>query len=263
MKRYRVFICTDLEGPAGVNLWSQTRETGPAKEQAMHLLTQELNAAVEGILNAEPNCEITVIDGHGSGGLLYEEVHESVRVLMKGVLDQSLWEVFPPEQFDAFMFVGQHAMAGVPNAPLNHTFSSRTIEYYKLNGQFVGEIGMHAARFGEAGVPTIFLSGDDKACAEAQAIIPQIVTVETKVGTGVQSAIHLSAVESRRRTREGARRAIQQAKSIAPYRVQAPYTLEIRVLEGVSLEYYLENGRFTQLDERTVTRTANTFKELV
>lgn len=263
MNRYRILICTDLEGPAGVNLWSQTREEGPAKRHAMHLLTQELNAAVEGILEADPECEILVTDGHGSGGLLYEEVHESVRVLMKGILDIPLWEVFSPEKFDAFMFVGQHAMAGVPNAPLNHTFSSRTIEYYKLNGELIGETGMHAARFGEAGVPTIFLSGDDKSCEEVQAIIPGIVTVETKVGTGVQSAIHLSAPESRRRTREGARRAIQQARSIQPYRVQAPYCLEIRVLEGVSLEYYLKDGRFTKLDERTVTRTANTFRELI
>lgn len=252
MKSYRIFICTDLEGPAGVNLWSQTREgDGEAKLQAMHLLTQELNAAVEGILEAAPGAEIVAIDGHGDGGLLYEEVHPAVRVMMKGVPDRPLWQNFNLRDYDCLMLVGQHAMEGTPNAPLCHTFSSRVIEHYKLNGQLIGETGMHAARFGEVGVPFVFLSGDDKACREAEALVPQVITVETKVGLGVQSAIHLSAVESRKRTREGARLAIERIKNIPAYRVPGPYEVEVRLKEGVSADNFVKSGKYSRVDDRT------------
>jgi len=40
----RYFLLTDLEGPAGVDAWAQTREgEGPAKTGAMRLLTGEVN----------------------------------------------------------------------------------------------------------------------------------------------------------------------------------------------------------------------------
>jgi D-aminopeptidase len=45
---------TDLEGPAGVNRWIQTREgETPEKAAAMRLLTAEVNAAIKGIHEAD------------------------------------------------------------------------------------------------------------------------------------------------------------------------------------------------------------------
>jgi hypothetical protein len=49
-----------------------------------------------------------------------------------------------------------------------------------LNGCPIGEIGCLAAIAGAMEVPTVFLSGDDKACAKAAALNPQMVTVATK-----------------------------------------------------------------------------------
>ena len=48
------YILTDLEGPAMISRFSQTREDGPQKQAAMKLLTWEINAAVDGILEVEP-----------------------------------------------------------------------------------------------------------------------------------------------------------------------------------------------------------------
>ncbi|MSR65233.1 MAG: hypothetical protein EXS18_05565 [Verrucomicrobiae bacterium] len=51
----KFYILTDLEGPAGVSLWSQTREASNVNKLfAMDLLTEEVNAAVEGILDVHP-----------------------------------------------------------------------------------------------------------------------------------------------------------------------------------------------------------------
>ena len=88
-------------------------------------------------------------------------------------------------------------MAGTPNAPLSHTYSSRSIEYYKINGLLVGEFGCRAAMAGELDVPTVFISGDDKAVAEAKQLIPNIYAVETKQGLGQELALHLSPQKSR------------------------------------------------------------------
>lgn len=255
----KIFILTDLEGAAGVNRWVQTRDgETPEKHAAMRLLTQEVNAAIDGILDVAPGSEIVVLDGHGAGGLVFEELHREAQVMMRGVhSDKSLGI---DDSFDALMFVGQHAMAGVPDAPLCHTFSSRTIEYYRLNGALIGETGFYAARFGELGIPTIFLAGDDKACLEASAIIPGIVTVETKRGMGVEMALHLSAERSREAIRAGAAVAINKRETIEPYQLQPPYELEIGVLEGVDIAPMLKQGEC--IGERAVLYRADRIADL-
>ncbi|MGH8793702.1 MAG: DUF993 family protein, partial [Stackebrandtia sp.] len=98
--------------------------------------------------------------------------------------------------YDALLFVGQHAMAGTFHAPLAHTYSSRTIAYYRLNGVFIGEFGARAIIAGNAGVPTIYLSGDDKALLEAKMWVPEIHGAVTKLGRGLNKADHLSSEES-------------------------------------------------------------------
>ena len=256
----RVHIITDLEGAAMVFRFDQTRvsEPTPAKLEAMRLLTAEVTACVDGILDFDPRADVVVWDGHGSGGILYEQFHDRARLLPHRNtpapygLDAT---------FDALFFVGQHAMAGTPGAPLAHTYSSRTVEYYKLNGQPIGEFGVRAYMAGTLfGVPAAFLSGDDKAVAEAQALVPRLVGVATKQGTGLESALSLGPGEARRLIRRGARRACKRvaAGTVAPVRLDAPYTWEVRVLEGqeAALDGYLRRPGAERVDERTaVIRT--------
>jgi len=243
---------TDLEGPAGVNRWLQTREgETPEKARAMRLLTAEVNAAIVGIHEADPDAEVIVYDGHGTGGIVYEELCPDARVILHG-RDMKL-PCGLDRTFDALFFVGQHAMTGTPDAPLCHSYSSRRVEYYKLNDRPIGEIGCLAAIAGAMGVPTVFLSGDDKACAEAAALNPQMVTVATKQGLGIELALHLSATRAREAIRAGAARAVQLIPTIKPITIEPPYELEIRVQEGCSIESYLQSG-MQQLDERSVIR---------
>lgn len=246
----KLYIMTDLEGAAGVNRWVQTREGETIeKAAAMRLLTHEVNAAVQGILDAEPNADIVVWDGHGSGGLVFDELHPRARVVRHGqgmgaphCLDGS---------FDALFFIGQHAMAGTPSAPLCHTYSSRTVEHYMLNGMLVGEIGCLTAMAGALGVPAVFLSGDDKACAEAKALVPDMVTVATKVGLGLELALHLSAEASRQAIRVGASQAAGLIGRIPSLKMTGPFELLIRVKEGCSIETYLNAG-MERVDQQTV-----------
>jgi D-amino peptidase len=238
--RVRHFLLTDLEGVAGVWRWEQTREEGPAKEAAMRLLTGEVNAVARGILEVDPDGEIAVWDGHGTGGLVYELLHPRLVYLPGQVpLLRAL-----ARGADALYFVGQHAMAGTPDAPLCHTYSSRAVAEYRLNGVPVGEFGCRAALAGELGIPTVFLSGDDKAVAEARAAVPDLVTVVTKEGLGLEAAAHLTHAEACRRLARGAAEAARAARAgaIAPYRVPPPYALRVELLPGQDARGLLARG---------------------
>jgi D-amino peptidase len=155
----RIYIITDLEGPAGVESFKQTREDGPLREEARGWLTEEVNATVSGILDAAPDAVVDVWDGHGSGGILKGNLHPQAHYLRA----ENPRKALVPGAYDAVYFVGQHAMAGTPFAPLAHTYSSRSIAYFRLNGMFTGELGARTALAGARGIPVIFISGDDKA----------------------------------------------------------------------------------------------------
>jgi len=235
----RHFLLTDLEGPAGIDSWAQTREgEGPAKTAAMRLLTGEVNAVLEGILQADPAAEVIVWDGHGAGGILPDRLHPRATYLPRPTpLRDPL-----ADRIGALYFVGQHAMAATPDAPLCHTHSSRSVAEYRLNDRPAGEFGCRAALAGELGVPAVFIGGDDKAVAEARALIPRIVGVATKVGRGIEAADHLEHGQSCALLRAGAAQAAALAREIPPLRLPPPYTLRIEMLPGHGIGGHLSRG---------------------
>jgi len=222
----RHFVLTDLEGVAGIDSFARTRSSGsrdPAP--AMDQLAREVNACIEGIRSADPDAEITVWDGHGPGGLREEDVRGGTYV-REG---QPYYDL---DGFDSQFFVGQHAMAGTAFAPLAHTYSSTSVEYYRLNGTFIGEFGCRALVAGRQGVPTVFLSGDDKACHEAQLFAPEIETVATKFGEGREAARHKDGDVAVREVRAGAERATRRIPEVPPLSaIEPPYGLVVRYRE--------------------------------
>lgn len=226
----QLLVITDLEGVVGVDSFRQTR-TGreERKRTAMDQLAREVNACIEGIHSSAPDAAVDVWDGHGSGGLREGDLEDG-RYLSEGR------PYFRLEGYDAMLFVGQHAMAGTPNAPLCHTYSSLAVDYYKLNGTFVGEFACRALIAGQQGVPTVFLSGDDKATLEAQQFVPEIETVATKRGTGRESAHHRDRTVVHDVIRDAAATAIDRMDEIPPYTdIEPPYSLEIRYYDPANV----------------------------
>lgn len=255
----KAFLITDLEGVAGVQRWTQTRERGPQYEQATRLLTAEVNAAVDGILDAEPDADVIVWDGHGGGGIDVERLHAQARFIPRGPISPPY---FLDESVDALFFVGQHAMAGTPDAPLSHTYSSKTIEYYKLNGVSMGEFGCRAALAGSLGIPTVFISGDDKAVAEARALVPGIYGAVVKLGRGIETAIHLSPQRACQLIRETAARATENAAGIPPLVLAPPYEQEIRLLCNIDVQPYRGRPGAEQVDDRTFVLRSDSMLDL-
>jgi len=109
------------------------------------------------------------------------------------LLRETLSGVLP---VDALAFIGQHAMEG-SGGTLSHTYSSRRISGYSLNGRAIGEFGLRALyAWALARIPTVFISGDDIACREAQSLVPGIICVQVKTSLGITAACHLDHEES-------------------------------------------------------------------
>lgn len=258
----KIYILTDLEGAAGISRWNQVRRPEAddrSVDLARRLLTAEVNAAADGILEASPKAEIVVWDGHGDGGIDYPELHARVQLIPRG------GPIGPPyyldSSYDALFFVGQHAMAGTEGAPLAHTYDSRAVEHFKINGIRVGELGARAMMAGSLGVATCFVAGDDKAVAEARALIPNIRGAVVKWGLGIELARHLSPTAAQEVIRREAAQAVRDIPHIRPLVVRPPFEQEIRVKSGVPIEDYLRRGA-ERRDDRTVILRSNDMREL-
>src|SRR5687767_10467740 len=74
-KTMKVFMVTDMEGVAGIiSFTQQSYPDGKYYEEAKKLETAEVNAAVDGLLDAGVT-DILVWDGHGAGGISFEDLH--------------------------------------------------------------------------------------------------------------------------------------------------------------------------------------------
>jgi D-amino peptidase len=261
----KVFMVTDMEGVAGiVSFTDQAYPTGKYYEAGKKLVTGEVNAAVEGLVAAGVD-DVLVWDGHGAGALLFEELHPAARLLhgrmfnFTSVLREGLRDC------DAGVMIGQHAMAGVATGNMNHTQNSQTIDYYKLNGRPIGEIGQFALFCGGFGIPLIFLSGDDAACAEAKDLIPNIGAVSVKQGVGRCAAISLPMGEARRRIREGITDAVkrQATQPVKPVQWPGPYVLEMRFFHTDDADARAAQPGATRIDAQTVSFVSAAVQDVV
>ena len=77
----KIALMTDLEGTAGVTSFSQeTYPEGRDHILARRLAMAEVNAAVDGFLEAGAE-DVLIIDGHGPGGLWFEDMHPEASML--------------------------------------------------------------------------------------------------------------------------------------------------------------------------------------
>ena len=254
-----IFILCDLEGTAGVvDFHTQTYDNSRYNEQAKYLATLEINALIDGALEGGAE-EVIVLDGHGTGGLNIEHIHYEARVLFGRPL-APVWAL--GLDFAAMFLYGHHAMDNTPNGVLCHSWSSRSIANCWLNDQLIGEIGFNIAGAGEAGVPTVFVSGDLAAVEEARTYVPDIEGVVVKEGLSRTAALTLSPAKARDRIRDGARTAMSRIPEIASFTIPGPYTFVTEYQDSASADSKAACPGVERVDTRTVRVTGDTIAEI-
>jgi len=233
----RIFIMTDMEGVAGISdfeNWCTPKSR--YYEDGKLLLTNEVNAAIEGFFSAGAT-EIVVADGHGYGGINILALDRRARY-QRGFIG---YPVGMEDDFQALAYIGQHPKAGTSHGHICHTGDFNVIDY-SVNGVSIGEFGQGVLCAQELGVVPIFGAGDEAFCAEAKALVPGIGTVAVKrgltPGEGREAdydayarrnlaAVHIQPQEARRLIREGAesalRRFLSDPASFHPTELRAPY----------------------------------------
>jgi D-amino peptidase len=224
----RVLIVTDLEGAGGVNNADEQLLPGQRRYlESKHILTGEVNAAVEGALSAGAT-EVVIWDGHdGSRTLSIDEIDARAKLIQGRPTPATYY--LSEKLYDGILFVGQHAMAGAKSAVLAHS-QSFAVKRITLNGKEVGEIGQVAAIAGHFDIPVVMLAGDQAACSELMDLQPRAFTVAVKHLIGPASTLSLSHEEAKRQIQQAAKQAVLHLKDYQPWKLAGPVEMTIEYL---------------------------------
>jgi D-amino peptidase len=248
----KVFISSDMEGTAGIVDWQQCLPGSPDYELGRRLLLAEVNAAIDGALDAGAT-EILVNDSHSSmrnlpadalrGRAAYLSGSHKPLYMMQG-LDPS---------FDAVFFVSYHgAMGSASN--LSHTYNPGAIAEVRCNGVPVGESGLNALVAQEHGVPIALITGDQVVGPEAEPFCPGVTQVVVKESVNRVTASSLHPEVACERIRAGAADALRRvaAGEIGAPRIDLPAELAVDFLTADMAEM----ATWIRGVERTAPRTA-------
>lgn len=252
----KIYIFADMEGISGVSGSEFVSATGNLYHTARQYYTADLNACAQACLNAGAEAVIAR-DGHSSGKhMLWNELDPRIE-LVQG--PTGAVRMAGLEECDALILLGYHAMAGTPGALLEHTYSSASVQNMWLNGRKVGEIGVDAGIAADYGVPTIMVSGDNYACAEAEDWIPGVVPCVVKTGLGCQAARLLPMARAHELIADRTAQAVGKLGSIEPVKIAKPVTLRREMVERKTVPS--ARPGINVVDGRTYEVTADTVEK--
>jgi len=226
IKHPKIYISVDMEGIGAI---VSSAQLGPGKfeySKGRKLMTAEVNAAIEGCLEAGAG-EIVVSDSHGNAqNLVPDELHEAA-LLIRSFPRSLLQMEGIDETFDGVIFIGYHPMEGTPNANLSHTIWGSKIFEIKINGMPVSEGIFNASVAGHFKVPVIMVAGDQNVAKEAVQTFGPVETVITKKSLGWLSALSRHPKLICQEIKEKSKKAVQRIKEFKPYIVDEPVRLEL------------------------------------
>lgn len=250
----KVYISCDLDGVCGVVDRDQLFDSASADYRlACRLLTAEVNAAVEGALEAGAT-EVVVNDGHyHMRNLVPDELHPRARAIVgrfkPGFMVEGL-----DSTFGVALFIGYHAAVGVAEGTLNHTYHALEL---RLNDLVCSEGTINAAVAGHYGVPIGLVTGDIAAVETLRAQMgSQLRGVAVKRGITRLAAHHLMSVqEARDAIRSEAADAVLSAtdgNSPAPLKLDAPVRMRLAFKETLYADASALLPGAERLDGRTL-----------
>ena len=260
--KLKVFISVDMEGICGVVHGDQVTPGNPEYADACKWMAQDVNAAVEGALEAGAE-EIVVNDSHGSmRNISPNDLHPKAILISGTPKPLSMMQGIDPS-FQACFFIGYHAKAGTADAILDHTISSSVVRFVKVNGVEFPELGLNALIAGYYGVPVVLVTGDTAVCRQTTEVLGKdVVTVPVKEAYGRLAAKLVPMDQARRMIKAGVTEALARLGRVKPFKMAAPYTFELgyHVSAQADMGSMLLPG-IKRTDGRTVAFTAEDYIE--
>ena len=128
-----------------------------------------------------------------------------------------------------------------------------------LNGEPCSEARMNATLAGFEGISVGLVTGDDLACAEAEALYAGAQTARVKTAVDRYTARCLSPQVARERIREAAHRAAGRG-DLSPYAPDPPYTFTVEFATASSAASVLFFPGLEREDERRVSWTQEDYE---
>jgi len=224
----KVIISVDMEGISGIVDGSMTGQSKHDYGKGRALMTADVNAAIDGILDVDPGAEIVVSDAHGGMINIEPEGLNEAAVLVRGTPKPLTQMAGVDGSFNAAMFVGFHSKKGTMHGILSHTISGGTIEKITVNGMEVGETAINAAIAGHFGVPVCFVAGDKAVTLEAKELNPKIAVAAVKEAVSRTAAKCLHPVKARKLIRENAAEGLRNLEKMTPFVFDSPMEAVVR-----------------------------------
>ncbi|WP_024821546.1 M55 family metallopeptidase [Aminobacterium mobile] len=260
----KIYISVDMEGATGIVSPLHVRAEA-VNEYAFGCTMQyhDLKAVVEGALEAGAT-EILVNDSHARMiNIDVSQLPKEVR-LISGT-PKALGMIEGVQGCDGAFFIAYHAMAGTPEAVLDHTVSGSSVFNVTLNGHNVGETGLNAAVCAEHHIPVALVSGDAAACREALALLgSNLITCAVKEGRSNSCATLLPPSVSFSLLKEAAKKAVAsiQSKKAPVMKIATPYSLEITFKYSRQCDEVSYVPGVIRVDGRTVRMEGSTMEEM-
>ena len=250
----KVFLSTDIEGTAGIADWSQVLGPGGEYELGRRLLQDEVNAAIDGALEAGAG-ELLVNDSHYlMQNLLPGELHGRASLLSGKHKPLYMMEGLDGS-FAAALFISYHGSIGARTAILSHTYNPNCISEVRLNGTVTGEAGINALVALHHRVPVALITGDEATGEEARPFMPRIEVVTVKRSVSRFAAESLHPQVACERIREGARRALERLGEMGPPAIELPARLDVSMRVADMAEMATWVGGVERTGDRTIAIT--------
>jgi len=255
----KILLLYDMEGLAGQNIITSIDFPRPEYFEARKLLTDDVNAAIDGLFAGGAD-SVIVVDAHGSFNpdrdILLDKMDPRAKMLYRKERFDSYVDLLEDNTFDAIVGVGMHSRTG------GGGFAEHTINLgmaWELNGMPLNESEIYAYSWGRIGVPLIFVSGDDK-LNEQVSWMPWLQHVTVKEARGVDDALLYPVDEVHEKMRTVAQYAIENIDNAKVVTLTEPITATLRVVPPADLSV-LEGVPGVHYDNQSETFQAADFKE--
>lgn len=225
----KIFISADIEGISGVVNKTHTMPQGHDYHMARTLMTNEVNAAIEGALEAGAT-EIVVNDSHGRmTNILLESLNPNAQLITGSPKKLGMMEGID-DSYNAALLIGYHARMNTPGV-LSHSYHGGAISNISINGKDAGEFFINASVAGFYNVPVIVVSGDNILAEEVKAVDDNIETVVVKTAHARLTAKCLHPTVVHKAIKETVKNAILSSK-VNPISLEGAIEMEVTFLNS-------------------------------